>query len=124
MCFVIEDDPDDQEIFSMALEKINPSMQCCFANDGIEAMEKLNTGNFVPDYIFIDLNMPRMGGTQCLQEIKKLQHLNDIPLVIYSTSSEDKFKDELKKIGATEYLVKPTKISILIENLSSFFRRY
>lgn len=124
-CLLIDDDPDDQEIFAMALEKINPLIRCSFANDAIEAIEKLSPQNFfIPHYIFIDLNMPQMDGRQCLQEIKKMPHLNHVPLVIYSTSSEDRFKSELKNLGATEYLVKPTKISALVEKLDDFFLKY
>ena len=59
-CFLIDDDIDDQEIFGLAIKEIDYSIQCTFANDGAEALQKLSTTalNFLPDYIFLDLNMP------------------------------------------------------------------
>ncbi|MEO5906507.1 MAG: response regulator, partial [Saprospiraceae bacterium] len=53
--FLIDDDSDDQEIFSLALEKANKQVQCVFADDGIHALEKLEAEtDFIPDFIFID----------------------------------------------------------------------
>lgn len=122
-CFLVDDDLDDQEIFAMALKEVNSSMQLFFARDGIEALEKL-TGQMplVPDYIFIDLNMPRMGGKQCLIEIKKLSHLHHIPLIIYSTLSDGRYEQELKRLGASGYIAKPTRIADLVQKLRDFFQ--
>ena len=70
-CLLIEDDLDDQELFCMAIQEIDPEIECFFANNGIDGIEKINSPSFVPDYIFIDLNMPRMNGVDCLKEVKK-----------------------------------------------------
>lgn len=122
ICFLIDDDLDDQEVFAMVLNEVNPSMQCFFAKDGIEALDKLNEPHrFIPHYIFIDLNMPRMDGKQCLVEIKKIHHLNNIPLIVYSTSSDEKYELELKKLGASAYIVKPTRIATLKQTLRDLF---
>jgi CheY-like chemotaxis protein len=124
-CFLVDDDLDDQEIFAMALQQVNASIRCVFANDGIEAMDKLQYEKaFLPDYIFLDLNMPRMDGRQCLIEIRRQPHLRDIPLAIYSTSSDEGFQMEMKKLGATTYIVKPTQISLLRKTLNDFFSHY
>jgi len=72
-CFLIDDDIDDQEIFGMALRDLDKSIHCIFANDGIQALEKLSTEtSFVPDYIFIDFNMPRMNGIEFLKRVRQL----------------------------------------------------
>ncbi len=74
------DDIDDQEIFTLVLKSVNPSINCVTANDGIEAVTKLMTeASFNPDYIFLDLNMPRMSGKEYLQEIKKIDRLKEPP---------------------------------------------
>jgi CheY-like chemotaxis protein len=125
ICFLIDDDLDDQEVFAMAIGEVDTSMQVFFARDGIEALEKLvGQKTFIPDYIFIDLNMPRMGGKECLIEIKKISHLNHIPLVIYSTFSNEQYELELLKLGATEYIVKPKRISTLVQRLHDFFKTH
>ncbi|MES2648709.1 MAG: response regulator [Bacteroidota bacterium] len=122
---MVDDDIDDQEIFSIALNEIEHKVDCVFANDGMEAIQKLETDPmFEPDYIFLDLNMPRMNGKQCLSEIKKIKRLSNIPVIIYSTSSENKSITEVKKIGATAYITKPSSIPELAQKLTEFFTQY
>lgn len=117
ICFMVEDDLDDQEIFAIALQESNQKIQCVFANDGIEALRKLEDGSFLPDYIFLDLNMPRMNGTQCLTEIRKIRRLHHIPVIIYSTSSNKASIREAERLGATDYFIKPSSISELTQKL-------
>jgi DNA-binding response OmpR family regulator len=124
ICFLIDDDDDDQEIFSLALNTIDENISFVTANDGIEALRKLQTeGAFTPHFIFLDLNMVRMSGRECLREIKKIPHLKNIPVIIYSTSSEQKDITETLLLGATDYIVKPPSISILTKRLEQVLRR-
>ena len=124
-CLLIDDDSDDQEIFGMALAKVSMSIGCIVANDGHEAIEKLhNDGSFIPDLIFLDLNMPRMNGIQCLREIRKLVRLQDVPVIVYSTSSELKDFMESKQLGANDYLTKQSSLSALISKLTEVFKKY
>lgn len=123
ICFLIDDDDDDQEIFNLALDSIDLDITCITANDGIEALNKLNIdSDFVPDFIFLDLNMVRMNGRECLTEIRKLSRLKDVPIIIYSTSSEQKDIIETKLLGAADYIVKPPSISILVQRLEQVLR--
>ncbi|OIN59183.1 response regulator [Arsenicibacter rosenii] len=125
MCFLVDDDIDDQEIFAMALHKVDPAIACIFANDGIDALTKLQQDqSFIPHYIFLDLNMPRMNGRQCLVELKKIDRLSQVPVIMYSTSSEQKDISETKALGATDYVAKPPSISILTQALTHIFAKY
>ena len=125
ICLLIDDDSDDQEIFGMALAKVSMSICCIVANDGHEAIEKLHTDDsFIPDLIFLDLNMPRMNGMQCLKEIRKLDRLQDVPVIVYSTSSELKDFMESKQLGANDYLTKQSSLSALISKLTEVFKKY
>jgi CheY-like chemotaxis protein len=119
--FLIDDDPDDQEIFLLTLEKVNMPIDCVVVKDGIEALRKLKDGAFTPDCIMLDLNMPIIDGRQCLSEIKKIERLNAIPVYIYSTSSESTLKKELKQQGATGYIEKPSSISDLGEIMKKLY---
>ena len=119
VCFLIDDDKDDQEIFSLALEGLETVVECRTADDGYEALQILNSdSDFLPDYIFLDLNMPRINGLQCLAEIKKISRLQQIPVIIYSTSSEKRHKDDVAKLGASGFITKPSTISELTKLLS------
>ncbi|MFN8346654.1 MAG: response regulator [Spirosomataceae bacterium] len=112
--FLIDDDDDDQMIFLTALEGISQAIDCKYANDGITALEKLNVDtSFIPDYIFLDLNMPRMNGKECLVEIRKIDRLKQVPTFIYSTSVDPRMVEEVKQFGATDVIIKPTSINAL-----------
>jgi len=120
-CFLVEDDEEDQEIFLLALKHVNESVKCIMAGNGVEAITMLiNTAEAV-DIIFLDLNMPLMNGKQFLRERKKYSSLANIPVIIYSTSSEPADKDEALSLGARDFITKPTYIADLVKVLSRFF---
>jgi len=121
-CLLIDDDLDDQEIFKLALQDINDSVQCLTANDGAAGLQLLSTAeNHTPHYIFLDLNMPRMGGKDCLTAIRNLPHLSHIPVIIYSTSSDPRDINETKLLGASDYIVKQFDINSLKDILTRYF---
>jgi iron complex outermembrane receptor protein len=122
--FLIDDDVDDQEIFCLALARADSLFECVCENDGIKALEKINADHsFRPDFIFIDLNMPRMNGSQCLAEIKKIDRLKDVPVFIYSTASDPASIIENKKLGAEDFIVKPADINILTRTLLKILKK-
>ena len=121
-CLLVDDDEDDREIFCLALNQVDPAIDCLTAADGLEALSILKEKAFVPDYIFLDLNMPRMDGKECLREIRKQKDLAHIPVIMFSTSSADKEKEETKRLGASSFIVKPSLVSILAENLHQIFK--
>ncbi|HEV7349801.1 response regulator [Telluribacter sp.] len=122
-CFLIDDDPDDQEIFTLALSKVDPAISCVTADDGIDALQKLKKDeSFVPEFIFLDLNMPRMNGKQCLAELVKIDRLEQTPIIIYSTSSEPRDVMETKELGASDFIVKPSYFDALAASLSKVIK--
>jgi CheY-like chemotaxis protein len=113
-CFLIDDDEDDREIFALALENVNDTYNLITAKNGPEAISILtNNALLIPDYIFIDLNMPFMSGSDCLKKIKEVPRFASTPVIIYTTSSYSKDAEQTKQLGATHFLVKPPGISIL-----------
>ena len=114
---MIDDDPDDQEIFCMALEDMGEQIHCIYASDCSDALEKIKDKTYKPDFIFIDMNMPLVNGNQCLREIKKLEYLKDVPVYMYSTSADPEAVDETKRLGAAGFIVKPTSVSELTQTL-------
>lgn len=121
-CLIIDDDPDDQEIFQMCLLKVERDVDCWVANTAIEAIAMLRTDdNFTPDFIFLDLNMPKMNGIDCLKELKKIKRLELTKIFMYSTTSEREVVNESKRLGAHDFLVKPSSVSVLREKLHHIF---
>ena len=110
-CFLIDDDLDDQEFFTIALETIDPAIKCMLADDGVEAIRKLKADDHLtPDLIFLDMRMPRMTGADTIKEIKKMERLKKIPTILYSTSDTEIGSEEAKKAGADYFFTKPTSI--------------
>ena len=111
---LVDDDVDDQMIFMSAVNEINEQIECkCYDNAEV-GLQVLNTNSKPkPDCIFLDLNLPFMHGFEFLELIKTSNELNDIPVIIYSTSSRDIDKIKAKQLGAFNYLSKPTSVSEL-----------
>jgi CheY-like chemotaxis protein len=120
-CLLVDDDEDDREIFIIALNDLGPNIDCELACDGMDALEKLRSTDSLPDFIFIDLNMPRMNGKECISEIKKDNRLLGIPVIIYSTSSSPHDQQDARRLGAAYFFTKPPSISALSNALRDIF---
>lgn len=108
-------------MFCEAINEIDAGIKCVDAKNGELALQYLQDEKApLPDFIFLDLNMPRLSGKQCLVEIKKLDHLRSIPVIIYSTSNHPQDKEQTKQLGAFGFLHKPTKFDILCKELKRF----
>lgn len=118
-CLLVDDDTDDQEIFGLALHQVDPSVKCVFANDGTRALELFDGDqSYIPEIIFIDMNMPRMNGLECLKEIRKIKRLNKIPIYMYSTAGDIGIMEKCKLHGATDFMVKSASMAELEKTLS------
>ncbi len=111
--FLVDDDADDVSIFKEVLQGVNPLIDFVSAGDGYEALKLLKMQTNKPDVIFLDLNMPRMGGKECLEALKKDMHLQDIPVIMYTTSSRSKDIEETMQKGAVCFITKPTNLKEL-----------
>lgn len=124
ICLLVDDDPDDREIFALALEEVDNACRLVTAKSGGEAIELLkNDQTFRPDFIFLDLNMPLMDGKECLSELKKINHINGVPIIIFSTSSYHKDVEDTKQLGAAYFLTKPSSLKALTDFLIEIFTR-
>lgn len=109
--FLAEDDAVDRALFVEALREIDETIQCTTANDGEEAMDLLtDPARPVPDFIFLDLRMPRINGEKCLTLIREDARLKNTPVIIFTTTNEIAIADNLKKIGASHFISKPTNV--------------
>ena len=100
--FLADDDQDDRDIFVEIMQMLDPAIRVSVATDGADALHYLNTDvTVMPELLFIDINMPKVGGTELLREIKKSPKLQNIPVVMYSTSLNEQQKADLMKLGAS-----------------------
>lgn len=122
--FIADDDQDDVDFFIEAVNEVDHTIQCYSARDGEETLQKLKKTLLVlPDLIFLDLNMPRISGKQCLIEIKKTKKLADIPVIIYTTSSLQNDREETRKLGASHFMTKPSNFRDLCKELEDIISR-
>lgn len=109
-----DDDKDDRLFFSMALDALTIPTDLSTVVDGEKLMDYLyENAEELPDVIFLDINMPRKSGIECLSEIKQHKKLKSLPVIMFSTSnSKDKIGMVFKK-GADVYIHKPCDFSQL-----------
>lgn len=122
--FLADDDPDDRSFFEEALNRIRIPSVLTVAYDGVELMENLEAivDPPLPYVIFLDLNMPRKNGFECLHEIRATPKLKDIPVVIFSTTASEDAVNQSYQDGANYYICKPRSFEGLvniIENVLS-----
>lgn len=122
---MIDDDQEDQAFFSMALQRIELPHKLVCANSGPEAIELFQSHpHFIPDIIFLDINMPVMNGLECLEELRKMTRLLSVPIYTYSTSNDERTAQEALRDGATGTLQKLSSIQDLAEMLRGIFSRH
>jgi len=124
----IDDDADDRAIFGEATSLIDPSVERLYTTNGLEALQLLQQlqreGSPLPDLIFLDINMPVMNGLECLAQLKKIEALRFIPIIICSTSIYTGDQQQCKALGADFYLVKPNTLLKMSTALQFVFSKY
>jgi CheY-like chemotaxis protein len=126
---IAEDDADDRLLFKEAFEDNGFSEeQLFFVHDGVELMEYLNAkGKFKeydlsrPNLLIMDLNMPRKSGQEAIKEIKMNRNLASMPIVVLTTSSDNKLTSDAYANGVNSFIVKPDtyhELVLIIKNIS------
>jgi CheY-like chemotaxis protein len=111
---IVEDDPNDVELTLTALEEYNLANEVVVARDGVEALDYLySRGQFEgrvgenPAVMLLDLKLPNVDGMEVLQQIKSDEKLRLIPVVVLTSSKEEKDMVASYKLGVNAYVVKP-----------------
>ncbi|MFM9950385.1 MAG: response regulator [Saprospiraceae bacterium] len=118
-----DDDEGDRFLFIEAVTGMEINAIIHTVNDGVQLMKHLvKEDGPLPNLIFLDLNMPRKNGFECLKEIRSHEKLKDIPIVIYSTSASEKDIDETFNNGANIYIKKPNDFNLLEQLLYKAIR--
>jgi CheY-like chemotaxis protein len=111
--FLADDDSDDCLLFEEALRECCPVTELSVANDGIELMSLLEKNQELPTVIFLDLNMPKKNGFECITEIRSKAQFNSIPIIIFSTTAQPEAVNKVYDAGANYYVCKPNSYQLL-----------
>ena len=103
-----EDDQDDVYLFKAALEGLDEQIDVTVAQDGEEVINILKNDKIEPDLVFLDINMPRKNGFECMAEIRNLSNEARIPVILLSTHQNDDQIKRAKALGAAGYIKKAT----------------
>lgn len=118
MILIVDDDPDDVQFFCNALYESNKPYYCISVTNAEEALLFIENTLINPEFIFLDLNMPRVDGKECLIKLKSNPQSKNIPVIVYSTTSHKKEIEELYKLGAAKFITKPDNMKVLINAIS------
>ena len=118
-----EDDPDDQMLVKEAFDEVYLKNPLQFVNDGEQLLDYLKRegdysslqGTPLPGLILLDLNMPKKDGREALKEIKEIEALRKIPIVILTTSKAEEDIIRSYDLGASSYIVKPVTLHSLMD---------
>jgi DNA-binding NarL/FixJ family response regulator len=114
LCLILaDDDPDDRELFASAMLEVDQQTKLITVEDGESLFRELKIMQPAPDVIFLDLNMPRKNGRECLAEIHQEKAYDSIAVVIYSTSMSPQEMEDAWSLGAACLIRKPDSYTSL-----------
>jgi CheY-like chemotaxis protein len=116
----VDDDADEFYLFNEAIEQSEQQVNMTRAKDGNDLMKILSTGNY-PDIIFMDLNMPYKDGLETLVELKSSSAFQNIPVIIFSTTSNSTQINTCYEQGANMYVVKPESFDQITNMVTKVF---
>ena len=106
--FLADDDSDDRDFFEIAAQVVSADIEVSlFANGQLLCDYLERESATVPDILFLDINMPLKNGFQCLQAIRSSDKLNDLCIIMYSTSSNQTDINKSYELGASGFVQKP-----------------
>lgn len=122
-----EDNSRDAEMTMRALKKINLSNKLHWVKDGEEAMDYLlGTGKYegrdagnAPKLILLDIKMPKIDGIEVLRRIKSSEGLRKIPVVVMTSSNEERDVMDTYELGVNSYIVKPVQFPAFVETVAN-----
>lgn len=113
---IVDDDADDREIIRDAFESSIQEQDYVFIENGDRLLEYLqDSGEHKPSLIMLDLNMPGKDGRETLKEIKSSQQYQEIPTIVFTTSSSHRDKQNVYELGANCFVTKPDTFNKLVE---------
>lgn len=111
--YLADDDFDDKEFFRLAADETGLNYELITFNDGEQLLTELNKNTQYPDLIFLDINMPKVNGLDCLKKIKQISKCIDLRVVMLSTSTHRPTIENCYQHDASAYIQKPSQVHLL-----------
>src|SRR6185295_15422327 len=115
---LVEDNPNDAELTQRALRKTEIGARLLVAKDGAEALDRILTDGLRPRVIFLDLKLPKIDGMEVLRRIRADDRTRQIPVVVLTSSQEERDITESYKLGVNSYVVKPVEFDKFYKTVS------
>jgi len=119
---LVEDNPNDAELTLRALKKNELGGRIAIARDGAEALDYVFKSNQRPRVIFLDLKLPKIDGIEVLRRIRSDDRTKSIPVVVLTSSQEERDITETYKLGVNSYVVKPVEFDKFYKTVSDLGR--
>lgn len=120
--YLAEDDADDRILFMEALRELYSEIAVELFVDGQQLLENLHKcQKDKPEILFLDINMPRKNGFECLKEIRSIEHFDALKIIMLSTSSSSLHIEISRRLGADFYAIKPSAFHDLKDLLKRIF---
>ena len=120
----VEDEADDVTFMQRAIRSVCPLIQLDVAHDGEEAVQHLSNSSPPPDWVVLDLKMPRRSGIEVLEWIRSHRELKDLKVTILTSSSEQSDIARVHNLGIDHYYVKPVSYAELLEIVRALCRSW
>ena len=117
----VDDDGDDRDMLCMALDRIDHEIECIQVNSGEEVIELLLNSEIAPDFIFMDINMPRMNGYECVREIHQYPNLKNTTIVMFSSTFNPRDQVDFGVLGL-KYLLKTSSLTSLADSIEKLIQ--
>ena len=119
---LVDDDNDDRELFMECVNELGTAVKCFQARNGEEALRFLLENKVHMDYIFLDINMPVMGGIECFKRLRKIEAFLHIPVIIYSTSQFIGDLFSISEPGPLYFMTKPSRLYELRDSIANILK--
>ncbi|MCA9686750.1 MAG: response regulator [Myxococcales bacterium] len=119
--FLIDDDEIDVENVRRALLENEAMFELAVACDGEQALAMLESGQVDPHelIVLLDLNMPRMNGTEFLRALRESERFRRLPVVVLTTSDDDRDKVEAYELNVAGYMLKPVTFTAFVDTMAA-----
>jgi CheY-like chemotaxis protein len=127
--FYVDDDSDDREFFAEIVKDINEnqdlkySLELSIACDCYEAVDSLLKMNVPPDFVFLDFNMPKVNGFDCVKILKSYRQLKDVPIIICTTASTAEQRKKIIELDAQDLILKQETFAKMKTSVLNVFRK-
>ncbi|MBC7850873.1 MAG: response regulator [Chitinophagaceae bacterium] len=119
---LIDDDEDEIDILTDAIKQTGKPIQCLYEKDPVLAIARLE--HLQPDYIFVDYNMPKINGLECLAEIRKIGVIQKVPVILYSSNITEDVRMKATALGAAACIEKSFSLPSLTRNILKIIDNY